>query len=289
MREEITRMRQRQGSDASARYASGGEAALAQVKPPKRWTLALRSLIGSAVLMSAVITAMGAEADPADPNHNVDANRVVEQLVFKIGRSSTEYITKWEQPVHVGLVIDHPTPPRVLAKFGEYLSAIQDVTHHEIAISENTNFLVIFSSGVDEAAEKSGNAMSQFFPDRQRYQNFIVRLKVARKTCGLQFLVKTDRSIGAFLLTVFIAPDNDPREVDQCMLRGLLNGMGMLEGWSPENVDLKLSESADTFSAFDKTVLSILYDPKIQAGIDKDTALPIVSDLLHRATHSNSR
>lgn len=233
------------------------------------------------VIIATLVVDGNAQADETQPSNSIGIESVAARLFFKIGASSTEYITKWVDDTHVGLVLDDAIKPQSLAKFAEYLSLIQETTKHTITVTEKTNFVVIFTSDINTTAAKHGSQISQFFADRGAYENFISLFRTRLVPCGSKILLSPDRSIGAFLLVVLSSNDSDQTEVNKCVLRGLIKGMGVL-GEAADQTSFSLQSGDDEFSNFDEVVLRLLYDPNIQSGAQKAVSLPVIAGLLER-------
>jgi hypothetical protein len=224
-----------------------------------------------------------ASAQVKGASDEISVDRVADRLFFKIGATSTEYLTKWLDDVHVGLMFDSPVKPQFLEKLGGYLSLIQETTQHSVTVRDKTNFLMIFSSNLDETLAKHSKEIEQFFTDRGSFQNFLTLFKDEHRTCGSKVLLSPNRAVGAYLLIVLMPGESVSVETDECALRGVLKGMGLIGGaGATVTSSFVLHDGDDRLSASDRTVLSVLYSPKLAAGSTKEAALPIIANLVQQ-------
>jgi len=225
--------------------------------------------------------AQGQTTKAPSPSKEEVENAFEERVFMQTpGSPSDEYIVKWTRPIRIALIYDRGAPVDIVSKLASDVAEIQRNTSHDIGFaSQGVNFLIIFSKDLDGDLQTHGNQITPFFTVDGDYQSFFAAFRSAQWSCGNKILVGSDRAIAGVLLIVSVSPDHNASDVSACMHGALMSGVGVSRQKLLGQKTFLLAAVGTDFSALDKALLKILYDPSLQAGASAVTVKRKISEI----------
>ncbi len=175
-------------------------------------------------------------------------------------------VLKWQSPVRFGLVSREGVTSRLyydtLARIEEMREASGE---HFVVSSDRINFLVLFSTNTAADVKTYGQQIAPFFSDGIDYHGYFDDYQKNGLTCAGKMLLAPTRRIIAYLLFVSVSEDRSLDDVEACVSRNLLRGMGILEQPAAEAAPPERFK-AGALSRLDKQMLAVLYNDAIKSG-----------------------
>ncbi len=175
-------------------------------------------------------------------------------------------VLKWQSPVRFGLVSREGVTSRLyydtLARIEEMRAASGE---HFVVSSDRINFLVLFSTDTAADVKAYGAQIAPFFADGIDYHGYFDDYRKKGLTCAGKMLLAPTRRIIAYLLFVSVSEDRSLDDVDACVFRNLLRGMGILDQPSAKPATPERPR-AGALSLLDKQMLAVLYNDAIKSG-----------------------
>ncbi len=175
-------------------------------------------------------------------------------------------VLKWQSPVRFGLVSREGVTSRLyydtLARIEEMREASGE---HFVVSSDRINFLVLFSTNTAADVKTYGQQIAPFFSDGIDYHGYFDDHRKNGLTCAGKMLLAPTRRIIAYLLFVSVSEDRSLDDVEACVSRNLLRGMGILEQPAAEAAPPERFK-AGALSRLDKQMLAVLYNDAIKSG-----------------------
>jgi hypothetical protein len=193
-------------------------------------------------------------------------------------------IIRWEDAVRVGIFTDGLSPD-VFADLKKNLMEIQQVTNHPITmVTEDVNFAIVISSNFESDFHAHEAVFKRFFPSAAGYQSFLSVYHQEKFACtgkfltGAHFPVRPRAAlIGDF---AFIAMSDDKEMVEPCLLRQLMIGMGVLRRSTSGQYGGEVRSSERKLSDLDRSLLTLLYDRRLDNGMGASQAMGVVNRIL---------
>jgi hypothetical protein len=181
-------------------------------------------------------------------------------------------VLKWQSPVRFGLVSREGVTSRLyydtLARIEEMREASGE---HFVVSSDRINFLVLFSTNTAADVKAYGQQIAPFFSDGIDYHGYFDDYQKKGLTCAGKMLLAPTRRIIAYLLFVSVLEDRSLDDVEACVSRNLLRGMGILEQPAAEAAPTERFK-AGALSRLDKQMLAVLYNDAIKSGEPESAA-----------------
>lgn len=210
--------------------------------------------------------------------------------------AETEMIRKWRKPIRYAVFADPGDSIRIGRPMDIFVERLRAITGHPIQPStpENgnsgMNLLVLFARDrtlrtVIETAIPKGQAPAN---DEEAWQSFLSRSIEpwydSLSPCAGNILVgdgTEDVPEGeVFFALILIRHELPPALLDSCIEEEISQAMGIFnDAFTVRPSVFNDDEEFALLTRHDETLLKILYDPRLGAGMTPDEAMPIVRQL----------
>lgn len=251
----------------------------------RRGRTATRCILAALLSLSAMQTATAQNtSEPSEGRATDDVVRIFQEraLVQIPGRGGAKALVRWETPVRIGFVIDQSADIDVFSTIANDLVSIRQATRHDISFSTKANFAILITRDLPHALQQYGPQIAPFFSDGTDYHAFFAQAQGEKWACAGKALLSDKPAIAAYLLVVVASPEHKSSEIDGCVLRGLIGGMGLAGAVPGQSSTYDLRQSDSHFSELDRNVLKLLYDPRLQSGMEESQVTEVVKNRLGR-------
>ena len=199
---------------------------------------------------------------------------------FTAGETPTT-MRRWQKPVRVGLIFGRSVPAadRALerARIGSYLTRLQSLTGHPIALAEHDANFNIFIVNEDER-RAMGPVIAQAAPNLSAAEVAAVQ-NLPKETYCLVYAT-TDKT-GAYSSAFALIREEHPTLLSlACLHEEISQGLG-LQNDSPQARPSIFNDDEEfaLLTDMDQQMLGMLYDPRLSPGMTEEQARPIVQVL----------
>lgn len=239
---------------------------------------AFRSLIAHSAPIAALLASvlvMGCASGPAvDINRDVaapaDPAERFAVLAFENERGDEMPLVRWEKGE---VTIFHQGPHfAYLDRAAQQAGAATGVRIRYVATDARSADIVSVVTSWREIERLLAG-----FPNAERYVQGRHRF-----TCAAPWLASTGQMVKAFVL---VDIDLSADHIRRCMVQEIAHAMGLSNDIDdPGGTVFSSNSTRDTLSESDKLMLRILYDPRLETGMSRAEAMPIVRAILQDGT-----
>ncbi len=209
-------------------------------------------------------------------------------------RPRGDTLAKWTLPIRAALVAGDqadpaaPPPSAFQAMAEDHLEALASLTGLDIALAplDDANLLIFLADDPFAAARRHNRLFAHKIRDRASYEDLLIKMEASATCFGFLWGGwPSGRSID--FAVVFIRSDRGPRTIEGCLVQETTQVLGLMNDLTP-SADSVFSDSGRqiALTARDRTLLRLLYDPRLKPGMSWAEAEPLARAALRELTRS---
>jgi hypothetical protein len=231
--------------------------------------------VGVGILRLGLPTLLMAASAAAAGTYEILHDFDVIALRQEYGYAENPAILKWEEPIHYRVARHAEVDDAEVEFLESYLQTLAGITRlpfTPVSRMSEANFRILFvnQKDVPEIARRT------FTGDRR-----IIDYVIERANCLT--LYGSNKRGALDSVTVLIPVDGKDRgQLRRCVLEETTQAMGLINDAPDVGVSLFNSRGGrvERLNTHDRTLLELLYDPRIKAGMPREEALRIVREIL---------
>lgn len=212
-------------------------------------------------------------------------------------RPRGDHLAKWTLPIRAALVAGDradpaaPLPMAFQAMTADHLSDVAGLTGLDITLTpidptstNGANLLIFLADDPFAAARRHHRLFAHKIRDRPSYERLLARMEGSATCFGFLWGGwPSGRSID--FAVVFIRSGRGPRTVEGCLVQEVTQVLGLMNDLAPD-ADSVFSDSGRqiTLTARDRTLLRLLYDPRLRPGMSWTEVQPLARAALRDLT-----